>query len=436
MAGRALLLRAEPGFSLPAFERFAPPPPPALVTARIEAALQPRRHRRSTCSAAAAGSRGPPSTGSAGRSASSRTPLDRMLAEVVLRPPDLRHLDAAFQALAASAAARVQPQGLDRRPLRDPLRDLRAGRSSLDEITWAAEADGEDGRRPARARRASTTAARSVATSCGGGEQRQAPLDAEDLAGRSTDVGAAAVRGVRSRARFPVARGRRRPRRRAARPPHAAPAVGARRDPRADRGRPPRRTDRGRAPARAAPCARCPPAGWRRRRAGSRRCGSRRARQAPGRRRSGASATRGSRSRTASGWCAGSSSGSRAAPTGPVPARLGDDLRSLVEGTATASSSWATSGGARRARAGDGATRGRRRRTAARPARPRPPPLRPAARPARLRRTTATAWVLGREAAALLPARAAVRARGPRRRGAGRPRRSAGRSRRRAGHGP
>ena len=37
MAGRALLLRAEPGFSLPAYERFAPPPPPSLVAARIEA---------------------------------------------------------------------------------------------------------------------------------------------------------------------------------------------------------------------------------------------------------------------------------------------------------------------------------------------------------------------------------------------------------------
>src|SRR5262249_61761007 len=42
MAGRALMLRAEPGFSLPAFERFAPPPPPALLAARLDAASAPR----------------------------------------------------------------------------------------------------------------------------------------------------------------------------------------------------------------------------------------------------------------------------------------------------------------------------------------------------------------------------------------------------------
>ena len=54
------------------------------------------------------------------------SPLTRMLAEVVLRPPDVRHLDAAFQGMAALAASRVEPQGLDRRPVRDPLRDVRA----------------------------------------------------------------------------------------------------------------------------------------------------------------------------------------------------------------------------------------------------------------------------------------------------------------------
>ena len=41
MAGRASLVRAEPGFTLPFFERLASPPPPALVAARIEADAKP-----------------------------------------------------------------------------------------------------------------------------------------------------------------------------------------------------------------------------------------------------------------------------------------------------------------------------------------------------------------------------------------------------------
>src|SRR4051812_43697069 len=41
MAGRAPLVRAEPGFTLPFFERLAPPPPPALVGARIETLAKP-----------------------------------------------------------------------------------------------------------------------------------------------------------------------------------------------------------------------------------------------------------------------------------------------------------------------------------------------------------------------------------------------------------
>lgn len=101
MVGRAILSRAEPGFTLPAFERLAPPPPPELVAARIEAVAGPGDivadlHGRGGWIARAAIDRQ--------RRAFTleSNPLTRLLAEVVLRPPDLRHLDAAFSTLSAS----------------------------------------------------------------------------------------------------------------------------------------------------------------------------------------------------------------------------------------------------------------------------------------------------------------------------------------------
>jgi hypothetical protein len=103
MAGlrRPLLSRAEPGFTLPAFERIAPPPPPELLRGRLEAGSTPGDI------VADLFGRG----GWIARAAIDRqrrafslesSPLTRLLAEVVLRPPDLRHLDAAFSSLAAS----------------------------------------------------------------------------------------------------------------------------------------------------------------------------------------------------------------------------------------------------------------------------------------------------------------------------------------------
>ncbi len=101
MAGRLLLSRAEPGFTLPAFERIAPPPAPDLVGARLEANSAPGDI------VADLFGRG----GWVARAAVDRqrrafslesSPLTRLLAELVLRPPDLRHLDAAFSALSAS----------------------------------------------------------------------------------------------------------------------------------------------------------------------------------------------------------------------------------------------------------------------------------------------------------------------------------------------
>src|SRR6476469_2033580 len=101
MAVRAPLVRAEPGFTLPFFERLAPPPPPALVGARIDNLAKPGDvvldlAGRGVWVARAAVDRQRRVT------SLESGPLTRLLAELVLRPPDLRHLDAAFQAMGAS----------------------------------------------------------------------------------------------------------------------------------------------------------------------------------------------------------------------------------------------------------------------------------------------------------------------------------------------
>ncbi len=105
MARRDLVLRSEPGFALPAFERIAPAPPLDVLGERIEDSSGPGDVVLDLAS------RG----GWVGRAAIDHqrraivvesNPLTRLLAEVVLRPPDVRHLDAAFQAI--SAAPRQQ----------------------------------------------------------------------------------------------------------------------------------------------------------------------------------------------------------------------------------------------------------------------------------------------------------------------------------------
>jgi hypothetical protein len=134
MVGRLLLSRAEPGFTLPAYERLAPPPPPELVHARLEANsasgdIVADLHGRGGWIARAAIDR-------QRRGFSLETgPLTRLLAEVVLRPPDLRHLDAAFSALGTS------PHG--ETSLRLAINDLFAtkcvscGRTlPIDEVEW------------------------------------------------------------------------------------------------------------------------------------------------------------------------------------------------------------------------------------------------------------------------------------------------------------
>src|SRR3954452_3225642 len=203
MAGRALLLRAEPGFSLPAYERFAPPQPPALVAARLEAASAPGDIVLDLFG------RG----GWVARSAIDHqrkavtlesTALDRLLAEVVLRPPDLRHLDAAIQALAASARRETS--------LKTSITDRYASRCAtcdravvLDELTWSSEPVADDGYpagpRPVRKHYRCPVCRDQL----GGGEARHAPVDATDLR-RALDPAGSEVRAV-LRDRFPFLEG-------------------------------------------------------------------------------------------------------------------------------------------------------------------------------------------------------------------------------------
>ncbi len=101
MAGRDLFLRSEPGFSLPAMERIAPPAPADLIVANIEALSSPGDvvldlNGRGGWIARAAVDRQRRAV------TLESSPLTRLVAEIVLRPPDIRHLDAAFQAISAA----------------------------------------------------------------------------------------------------------------------------------------------------------------------------------------------------------------------------------------------------------------------------------------------------------------------------------------------
>jgi len=185
---------------MPAFERLAPPPPPDLVLARLEANsaagdIVADLHGRGGWVARAAVDRQ--------RRAFTLevSPLTRLLAELVLRPPDLRHLDAAFSALSAS------PRGES--SLKLSIGELFAtkcatcGRNvTVDEFSWSAGEGAEA--EPARPK---LTKKQYRCTICrdqqGGSEHRTAAPDDADERRARRDVGAAAVRR-RLRERFPV----------------------------------------------------------------------------------------------------------------------------------------------------------------------------------------------------------------------------------------
>ncbi len=195
MSGRATSQRADPGLTLPAFERLAPAPPPGLLIARIDAHTGP-----GDVVADLAGRGGWVARAALDRQRQAvsveSSPLTRLLAEVVLRPPDVRHLDAAFQGMSASPRRESS--------LKVSIGDLYATRCATcarmlvaEEITWAPE--GEDGAVVPVARHYRCTVCRDQR---GGSILRQAPLDAEDLRRAGAEVGGAEARAW-ARDRFP-----------------------------------------------------------------------------------------------------------------------------------------------------------------------------------------------------------------------------------------
>jgi hypothetical protein len=202
MTGRTSFAN-DPGYSLPVFDRIAPAPAPALVAARIELHSGPGDVVADLFGRGGWVARAAVDLQRRGVSLES-SPLTRMLAEVVLRPPDVRHLDAAFQGMAAS------PRGDT--SLKVSVGDLFATRCATcartlvaDEIVWSTEGEGggeggdESDRPRPITRHYRCTVCRDQR---GGSEHRQAPLDPDDLVRASVDPGAAAMRAM-LRARFP-----------------------------------------------------------------------------------------------------------------------------------------------------------------------------------------------------------------------------------------
>ncbi|HET7028524.1 MAG TPA: hypothetical protein VFI28_12595 [Candidatus Limnocylindrales bacterium] len=192
---------ADVGPTLPLFERLAPPPPIAPLAARIEALTAAGDvvvdlHGRGGWVARTAIDRQ--------RRALSieMEPLTRLLAELVLRPPDLRHLDAAFTAVGTAPRGETSVRAwiADRWSTRCPTCERVV---VLDELVWEQPSVEPDGL-PEPVRR--TFRCPVCRDEHGGGETRHAPSDEADRARARDPLDDAAAAAVRDRLleRFPV----------------------------------------------------------------------------------------------------------------------------------------------------------------------------------------------------------------------------------------
>ena len=190
------LIQPNPGPQLPAFERLAPPPPENVVAAELAARTAPGDvvidlHGRGGWVARNA-------IGALRRVYSCEsTALTRLLAEVVMRPPDLRHFDAGISTLATHPRGDVEL----RRALEQPFmsRCPTCGRPVVvEEFIW--EQDSPDPKAPTRkAFRCSFCKANSQL-----GQLRVERVDEQDVAAAHEMVDAApAVAALRARFAFP-----------------------------------------------------------------------------------------------------------------------------------------------------------------------------------------------------------------------------------------
>ena len=199
MARSAIAVGPEPGLSLPIVDRLAPPPPRSVVVARIE------RHTEAGDIVADLHARGgwiARATIERNREAMSfeSGPLARLVAEIVLRPPDVRQLDAAFQRLGAAAHGKTN--------LRLAIGDLYSTHCATcdravvaEDVTWepAAAHDAEALPKPVL-KHYRCPACRDQGS---GSELREAPVDAADADRARSAKGSAEARRTLAR-RFPI----------------------------------------------------------------------------------------------------------------------------------------------------------------------------------------------------------------------------------------
>src|SRR5688572_4487485 len=168
------LIRSAAAPLLPAFERFAPPPPENVIAAELAARTAPGDvvidlHGRGGWVARNA-------IGALRRVYSCEsTALTRLLAEVVMRPPDLRHFDAGLSTLATHPHGDAEL----RRALEQPFasRCPTCGRPIVvDEFIW--DHDGPDPKVPTR----KVFRCSFCKEPAKGADARNEPLDEQDVA--------------------------------------------------------------------------------------------------------------------------------------------------------------------------------------------------------------------------------------------------------------